>query len=180
MVADCISAPLAKPYNRHMLHDTIYRLTEVRALEAGAARLPLMERAGLAAAKVARELLSGRPSRVLVLAGPGNNGGDAFVVARWLKAWFFDVVVAFHGDAAKFGPGAAAAYRDWVAAGGTTISDWSDEERWGLIVDGLFGIGLIRRIDDPYAQWIVRANDTAIPILACRADSTPRPGSHKA
>ena len=149
-----------------MLHDTIYRLTEVRALEASAAKQPLMERAGLAAAQVARELLAGRPSRVLVLAGPGNNGGDAFVVARWLKTWFFDVAVAFRGDAAKLGPDAAAAYRDWIAAGGTTAAEWREEERWGLIVDGLFGIGLTRRIEDPYAQWIVRANDAAIPILA--------------
>ena len=166
MAADCAGAPLARPYNRRMLHDTIYRLTEVRALEASAAKQPLMERAGLAAAQVARELLAGRPSRVLVLAGPGNNGGDAFVVARWLKTWFFDVAVAFRGDAAKLGPDAAAAYRDWIAAGGTTAAEWREEERWGLIVDGLFGIGLTRRIEDPYAQWIVRANDAAIPILA--------------
>ena len=149
-----------------MLHDPIYRLAEVRALEASAAKQPLMERAGLAAAQVARELLASRPSRVLVLAGPGNNGGDAFVVARWLKTWFFDVDVAFRGDAAKLGPDAAAAYRDWIAAGGTTHAEWREEERWGLIVDGLFGIGLTRRIEDPYTQWIVRANDAAIPILA--------------
>jgi hydroxyethylthiazole kinase-like uncharacterized protein yjeF len=131
-----------------MLHDTIYRLTEVRALEARAAKQPLMERAGLAAAQVARELLASRPSRVLVLAGPGNNGGDAFVVARCLKTWFFDVAVAFLGDAAKLAPDAAAAYRDWIAAGGTTLRV-ARGRRWGLIVDGLFGIGLTRRIEDP-------------------------------
>ena len=157
---------MSRPYNRLMLHDPIYRLAEVRALEAGAAEQPLMERAGHAAAEVARELLSGRPARVLVLAGPGNNGGDAFVVARWLKAWFFDVVVAFRGDAAKLGPDAAAAHRNWIAAGGTTVTEWLSQEHWGLIVDGLFGIGLKRPIEDPYAQWVVRANDSAIPILA--------------
>jgi hypothetical protein len=78
----------------------------------------------------------------------------------------FRFVVAFRGDAAKLGPDAAAAYRDWIAAGGTPAAEWREEERWGLIVDGLFGIGLTRRIEDPYAQWIVRANDAAIPILA--------------
>jgi ADP-dependent NAD(P)H-hydrate dehydratase / NAD(P)H-hydrate epimerase len=153
-------------YNRRMPHDPIYRLTEVRALEAGASPQPLMERAGLAAAEVARELLAARPSRVLVLAGPGNNGGDAFVVARWLKSWFFDVVVAFRGDAAKLANDAAAAHRQWIAGGGTTIPEWRDGEHWGLIVDGLFGIGLTRPIEGEYAHWIARANDAGVPILA--------------
>ncbi len=158
--------PQAWPYNLRMPIDPIYRLDEVRTLEEGAAKQPLMERAGLAAAEVARELLAGRPSRVLVLAGPGNNGGDAFVVARWLKAWFFDVVVAFRGDAAKLGRDAAAAHRQWHAAGGTSVTAWRDDEPWGLIVDGLFGIGLTRAPDNEYAEWIVRANQAGVPILA--------------
>jgi ADP-dependent NAD(P)H-hydrate dehydratase / NAD(P)H-hydrate epimerase len=149
-----------------MSHDPIYRVSEVRALEGGAAKQPLMVRAGLAAAEVARELIAGRPSRVLVLAGPGNNGGDAFVVAHWLKSWFFDVVVAFRGNAAKFGRDADAAHHQWVAGGGTTVTDWGDEERWGMIVDGLFGIGLTRAIEGDYAAWIDRANRTGLPILA--------------
>jgi ADP-dependent NAD(P)H-hydrate dehydratase / NAD(P)H-hydrate epimerase len=149
-----------------MPRDPIYRLAEVRALEAGAEAQPLMERAGLAAAEVARQLLAGQPSRVLVLAGPGNNGGDAFVAARWLKAWFFDVVVVFRGDAAKLGRDAAVAYRQWLAAGGATVSAWRDEEPWGLIVDGLFGIGLTRPPADEYAEWIDRANRAGVPILA--------------
>ncbi len=149
-----------------MLHDPIYRLTELRALEAGAAQQPMMERAGLAAAEVARELLAGRVSRVLVLAGPGNNGGDAFVVARWLKSWFFDVVVAFRGDAARLANDAAAAHRRWTATGGTTVREWRDDDSWGLIVDGLFGIGLKRAIEGEYAHWITRANHADVPILA--------------
>jgi len=44
-----------------------------------------MERAGQAAADVARTMLGDRGGSVLVLAGPGNNGGDAFVVARRLR-----------------------------------------------------------------------------------------------
>ncbi len=149
-----------------MSRDPIYCLAEVRALEAGADAQPLMERAGLAAAEVARQQLAGRQSRVLVLAGPGNNGGDAFVAARWLKAWFFDVVVAFRGDVAKLSRDAAAAYRQWLAAGGTSVSAWRDDEPWGLIVDGLFGIGLARPPDSEYADWIARANGTGVPILA--------------
>ena len=87
--------------------DPIYRVAELRVLEAKARDAPLMERAGLAAATVARDLLATRSPRVLVLAGPGNNGGDALVVARWLRSWFFDVNVAFHADATRLPADAA-------------------------------------------------------------------------
>src|SRR5437762_6526412 len=133
-----------KPYNRRMLPDRIYRVTDLRAVEASAASEPLMERAGLAAAGVARELLAERSPRVLVLAGPGNNGGDALVVARWLKSWFYDVVVVLRADPGKFPADAAAAYRAFIDAGGQTVPDIPTGWRGSLIVDGLFGIGLAR------------------------------------
>ncbi|HYM22208.1 MAG TPA: NAD(P)H-hydrate epimerase, partial [Vicinamibacterales bacterium] len=56
----------------------------LRALEGRHAALPLMERAGLAAAAVASGMIGHPHARVVVLAGPGNNGGDACVVARLL------------------------------------------------------------------------------------------------
>src|SRR5450631_3673138 len=148
-----------------MAPDAILRVTEVRAVEARAHGAPLMERAGLAAAEVARRMLAVDSTRVLVLAGPGNNGGDALVVARWLKAWFFDVEVAFCGDADSLGPDAAAAHQAWHDAGGRTVREWP-EGRFGLIIDGLFGIGLTRAIDGIAAQWIARANASALPLLA--------------
>ena len=73
----------------------IFRMAELRRVEAAARGQPLMERAGLAAADVARDMVGARDGSVLVLAGPGNNGGDAFVVARRLRETFFDVVVVF-------------------------------------------------------------------------------------
>jgi NAD(P)H-hydrate repair Nnr-like enzyme with NAD(P)H-hydrate epimerase domain len=97
--------------------DAILRAAELRAIEAREAGAPLMERAGLAAAEIARSMLSPNSARVLVLAGPGNNGGDAFVVARHLKSWFFEVTVAFCGNAATLGPDAAAAHRAWHDGG---------------------------------------------------------------
>jgi hydroxyethylthiazole kinase-like uncharacterized protein yjeF len=147
-----------QPYNRRMSLDPIGRVADLRAIERAAAGEALMERAGHAAAAVARDLLVGRAPRVLVLAGPGNNGGDAFVAARWLKNWFYEVSVAFHGDAARLPADAAVAHRAWLAAGGTTLDRWPDGEDWGLIVDGLFGIGLKRAIEGAPAQWIARAN----------------------
>ena len=122
----------------------IYRTRELRQVEADYAQLPLMERAGLAAAHLAREMLGERGARVLVLAGPRNNGGDGFVVARWLAAWFFDVTVAFRGDPAALSADAGAAYRALRAAGGTTVGEIPPDWRGELIVDALFGIGLAR------------------------------------
>ena len=145
--------------------DAILRVAELRAVEARAADAPLMERAGLAAAEVARSMIAVHSARVLVLAGPGNNGGDAFVVARWLKSWFFEVVVAFCGDAAQLASDAAAAHQAWHNAGGTTLHEWPDG-LFGLIIDGLFGIGLARAIEGVPAQWIARANASALPVLA--------------
>ncbi len=146
--------------------EPIGRVADLRAVERARAGEPLMERAGLAAASVARDLLAGSVSRVLVLAGPGNNGGDAFVVARWLKAWFYDVTVAFHGDEARLGADAAAAHRAWREAGGATQRRWPDDAGWGLVVDGLFGIGLARAIEGEPAQWIERVNACGAHVLA--------------
>ncbi|HEX9278771.1 MAG TPA: NAD(P)H-hydrate epimerase, partial [Casimicrobiaceae bacterium] len=146
--------------------DPIGRVTELRAIERAAAAEPLMERAGFASAGAARDLLAGCTPRVLVLAGPGNNGGDAFVVARTLKNWFFDVTVAFYGDAAKLSADAAAARNAWLDSGGTTTADWPDRGDWGLIVDGLFGIGLTRPAEGVAAEWMARANASGARILA--------------
>ena len=90
----------------------IYPVAGIRAVEARAlpgAVPPLMERAGAAAAALALRLLDG-PGSVLVACGPGNNGGDGFVVARHLKAAGLRVVVAFAGEPAKLPADASAAH----------------------------------------------------------------------
>src|SRR6202166_3648405 len=117
-------AALSCPIIAFMRLDAILRVAELRAIEARAVGVPLMERAGLAAAEIARRMLAVHSARVLVLTGPGNNGGDAFVVARWLKSWFFEVAVAFCGDAATLATDAATAYQAWHNAGGTTVREW--------------------------------------------------------
>src|SRR5262245_28959009 len=102
-------------------HDTpIYLTADVRAIERAAIAVSnppaLMERAGLAAAEVAREIVEPTGKPVLVLAGPGNNGGDAFVLARHLKQWWFNVAVAWAGEEKKLPADALAALRAWRAA----------------------------------------------------------------
>lgn len=142
----------------------ILTLKALRALEAAhaAAAPSLMERAGACAARQALAMLA---DRALVLAGPGNNGGDAFVVARLMKAAGHQPLVLFAGDAEKLPPDAHAAYAAWIAAGGQCISAYPDG-RFGLIIDGLFGIGLSRPIEGIYASWVERANHSGSPILA--------------
>ncbi|HEX3633644.1 MAG TPA: NAD(P)H-hydrate dehydratase [Casimicrobiaceae bacterium] len=154
-----------------MCSEPICRVADIRAIETRMSGQPLMERAGLSAAALARDMLADRRARVLVLAGPGNNGGDAFVVARHLASWFFDVVVCALDPAARVPADARAARAAWRENGGATVPDWNGDRDFGLIVDGLFGIGLTRAIDEVHARWIVQANDSRIPILALDAPS---------
>ena len=67
-----------------MMTQLLLQSGALRAIESANANVnpPLMERAGKAAATLALKLQSGLGGPPLVLAGPGNNGGDAFVVAR--------------------------------------------------------------------------------------------------
>src|SRR4029453_8957076 len=126
----------------------------LRAIEASTRDLPLMERAGLAAAEVARKLAGERGGAILVLAGPGNNGGDAFVVARWLRQWFFVPTVVFRADPAKLPPDAATARWPYLGGGGTTVDEIPAGWRGALLVDGLFGIGLARPLTSEYVAMV--------------------------
>ena len=91
------------------MHGPIYLAEDIRRIEraAGDASPPLMERAGAAAAELAATLAGDKAKDVLVLAGPGNNGGDARVVARVLEEQFFRVeVVSEAGADCRQAPGA--------------------------------------------------------------------------
>jgi len=127
---------------------------------------PLMARAGLAAAKLARTLLGDSGKPILVLAGPGNNGGDALVVAQHLRQWWHPVTVVCPGGTAKYTGEAAAALRDWKSAGGECASHIPAAQGWALVIDGLFGIGLQRDLAGDYATLIEQINDIEAPVLA--------------
>ncbi|MFZ4536741.1 NAD(P)H-hydrate dehydratase [Propionivibrio sp.] len=148
----------------------LYRATDLRKIEAAAADQPLMQRAGRAAADLATAICADRGAAILILAGPGNNGGDAFEAARLLRERFFDARVVFIGQSTDLPIDAAGAYRRFVDAGGSTLSAIPDHPHWSLIIDGLFGIGLKRDISGPYADLIHKANALAVrdgcPLLA--------------
>jgi hydroxyethylthiazole kinase-like uncharacterized protein yjeF len=143
----------------------ILSIPELREVERAHADAGLMERAGAAAADAALRLAGERGRPIVVLAGPGNNGGDAFVVARVLREHFQNVHVVFTGDAQRLPADAAAAHRRFVDAGGTTTVE-PPAANPGLIVDGLLGIGISRPPDGRNADLVLWANATRAPIMA--------------
>ncbi|MBS4098205.1 MAG: NAD(P)H-hydrate dehydratase [Sulfuricella sp.] len=149
----------------------LYSSAAIREIEGRAqrdiarGRPGLMERAGLAAAELAREL-AGNGKRILVVAGPGNNGGDALVAARHLKSWWFDVDLVLLGDPAKFPPDAAAAWEAWTETGGTALGAIPEHRSWCLVIDGLFGIGLGRNLGGVYLEGVRHINRLKLPTLA--------------
>jgi len=144
--------------------EPILRSDELRAVESRHRDEGLMERAGAAAAGVAQSLVT-RPGPIVVLAGPGNNGGDAFVVARLLRARSLEVVTVFAGDAGRLPHDAAAAHGALREAGGTLV-DAPPAGRPALVVDGLFGIGLRRPFAAPYDGLVAWINAAGAPVLA--------------
>ena len=140
----------------------LYLTAGIRALEMAALKRDphanLMERAGLAAAELARDLAGESGRSVLVLAGPGNNGGDAFEVATHLKRWFYRVDVVFAGEAAKLPHDAGQAFAKWNAVDGRLLQSIPAGARYAVVVDGLFGIGLARPVAGAAASLIDAAN----------------------
>lgn len=148
----------------------LYLSPSLRRIETAHATDPLMERAGAAAARWAAGLAVPDGGSVLVLAGPGNNGGDAFVVARLLREHFFDVRLVFCGDPARLPADAAKARLRFLDTGGSEHDAIPDVPRWALLIDGLFGIGLARAPEGPHVRLIGDANRLAArdgcPLLA--------------
>ncbi len=148
----------------------LYVASELRTIEQLAAEQPLMQRAGLAAAELAASLCRLQGGAILLLAGPGNNGGDAFVAARHLRERRFAVSIVFAGDAGGLPSDAAAAYRRFIDDGGKVLAEIPEGPRWSLIIDGLFGIGLQRPIAGRYGELVYAANALALrdrcPLLA--------------
>jgi hydroxyethylthiazole kinase-like uncharacterized protein yjeF len=132
-----------------------------RAVAAGVPGMTLMEAAGRAVAEAAAALAPEGP--VLVLAGPGNNGGDGFVAARRLAAAGREVALALLGDPARLRGDAAIARDRWP---GTVAAASASLPPAALIVDALFGAGLDRPLAGPAAALVAAANDAPAPILA--------------
>ena len=133
------------------------------SIAGGIAGLTLMENAGKAVAQA----VSGRQSaggRVVVLAGPGNNGGDGFVAARLLAERGYAVTVLLIGALDKLKGDAAAAAKAW----GRGVAAAKPDELAGadIIIDALFGAGLDRPVSGLAHAMIEAVNGQAAPVVA--------------
>ena len=145
----------------------LLRTAAIRQLEADyLPHTPLMERAGKAAADYADALMTDRCGAILVIAGSGNNGGDAYVCARHLKARGHSVVLASPAATQPLPADAEAARTDWLAMDGQISETLPEAKHYALAIDGLFGIGLSRPITAPHAQWIDLLNTLSCPVLS--------------
>jgi hydroxyethylthiazole kinase-like uncharacterized protein yjeF len=137
-----------------------------RAAQPGLPAGELMARAGRGAARRIDELAAERRVAVCVVAGPGNNGGDGFVVAQELAARGHKVSVVLLGAAQPAATDALAASRRWIDSGGTVLADLPDR-RFDIVVDALFGIGLARPLEGAFldaARWMA-AHGTCVVAL---------------
>ncbi|MBR0657360.1 NAD(P)H-hydrate dehydratase [Plastoroseomonas arctica] len=121
--------------------------------------LVLMEAAGRAVARAIRARI--RPVPVLVLCGPGNNGGDGYVVARLLEQAGWNVAVAACGEPRPGGDAAAMAAR-W--RGGRVGFEPARAARAGLVVDAVFGAGLARDVGDDVATVLAAARGRVVAV----------------
>lgn len=157
------------------------RAIERTAIESGAVTgQTLMERAGagvLEALLQARPALEEGPVQAVVLCGPGNNGGDGFVIARRMAARGWRVQVFLLGDPRHLPPDALAAFEGWAAQGlvqgytAPTLVRAASQlvPGWPLVVvDALFGIGLGRplgpEVTAPWEAFCAAAPAGWIPV----------------
>ncbi|HHY51378.1 MAG TPA: NAD(P)H-hydrate epimerase, partial [Alphaproteobacteria bacterium] len=112
------------------------------AVEAGVPSLTLMENAGRAVAEAIEARFS--PRETVIVCGPGNNGGDGFVVARLLKEQGWPVRVVLAGERKKLRGDAEASATKWAGEIGAATPEAIGGAQ--LIVDALFGAGLDRDI----------------------------------
>ena len=156
------------------LHTSLYPVSDIREIEQAAmAGLPagtLMQRAGQAAAQAAIALLTVpiQEAKVLVLAGPGNNGGDALEAAHLLAGQGVQVSVLLHADHVHQSSDAQQAFAR--AKNGSVrfipIDSPLNATSWDLVLDGLFGIGLSRAPSGALRALIETVNAFACPVLA--------------
>lgn len=132
------------------------------AVHSGISIESLMENAGR---QVANEIAMRWPvQKTFVLCGPGNNGGDGYVVASHLQARGYRVKVLTVGDHARL-DGAAKAMRDaWT--GPTEVWRESGSFPPGLYIDAVYGAGLNRAIAPEIAFYFAQARSNGYPVIA--------------
>ena len=141
------------PTPRRILTTAEMAAADARTIAAGTPGSELMERAGAAVAEAVAARWSPRPAAVLC--GPGNNGGDGWVVARRLADRGWPVRLATLVPRERLGGDAAVAAARWD--GEVELLTDTTVDGAGLVVDALFGAGLARPLEGPGRRALERA-----------------------
>lgn len=140
------------------------RQLEARAIAAAGPHV-LMQRAGLAAARLALALAP-HARQVWIACGPGNNGGDGLEAAMHLQHWGRKPCVRWFGDECRLAPDAAASLARARAAGVPFTEVTPELQPQDLAIDALLGLGNTRRATGDLADCIAALNASAAPVLA--------------
>lgn len=153
------------------------RAIENEAIESGRVTgLELMERAGRGVVEAllqhwpdltegpSRSERGERLRRAVIACGPGNNGGDGFVVARLLAERDWDILISLYGDPDKLPADARTNYDRWLEYGEVVcLCDYDDPWSWfedalalpnSVFIDALFGTGMSRPIEEDLAKLV--------------------------
>jgi ADP-dependent NAD(P)H-hydrate dehydratase / NAD(P)H-hydrate epimerase len=158
---------------KHRGKKMTYLLTsaQIRAIETAAIASGdvtgqgLMVRAGQAVVAAVRSAWPGQTGPVLVFCGPGNNGGDGYVIARLLAASGRAVTVFSCGDSAT--PDARLARADWTGPVlPLSALAWPHLRQAPLVIDAMFGTGLARPVAAGVWGALAMAQDSGCPLVA--------------
>lgn len=134
----------------------------------------LMEKAGKAVASEARKLVK-RGSHVLVIAGYGNNGGDGFVAARYLKTEGYSITLFLVGRPKIMSREAEANLGSIIdlecpaslmSTSGEMERAFSNMDRCQMVIDAVFGTGIKAELDQFYVSLIEKINSLKVPIVS--------------
>lgn len=149
----------------------LYSAQQLRALDRRAIEVfgipgyELMTRAGHATLNALRAMWPATRS-LCVLCGPGNNGGDGYVVARVARAQGLRVTVIAITDPASLRGDARRACDDFVAAGGHWQRFSPEALKADVLVDAVFGTGLVREVSGEPATILAAINAAGRPVVA--------------
>ncbi|MCY7294734.1 NAD(P)H-hydrate dehydratase [Alteromonas sp. a30] len=159
-------------FPQESLTHKIYKAEQVRKVEPvaakqmGVAMYTLMERAGLAVFNCLRQRYA-YAKKIVVLAGKGNNGGDAYVAARLAHHQGVQVTLCEFADVERLSNDAKKARQAWASLGIST-THWQDINfsDFDVCIDGLLGTGIQGEVTAPFSDVIEKVNNSSVPVMS--------------
>ena len=152
----------------------MYAIDKYTIEEIGIAGIKLMENAGCGCAEFIKENIL-KEGKIAVFAGSGNNGGDGFVIARYLSDFGYDVMLFVVGKTEKMSPETLENYSKCKELSVTAFELESfddflalevDLPSYGLVVDAIFGVGIKGMVKGWLAELIKQINKSAKKIVS--------------